>query len=136
MLRSPAYSNHLSTNQQGSVIVEAAFVIPIFFLFIFGIIELGRLYWVRTSMQLAISEAGRHAMIHTEESNEAITSILESSIYSLDPDDFIVDITSENIGGINYKVINATYSYRFITHNLLSIDPITISYTSKFPILQ
>ncbi len=130
------HSTNLLQNRSGSVVVEAAFVIPLFIFFIVGIVELGRLYWVRTSMQLAVTEAGRHAMVHTDANDDTLTEVLRGSLYALDTDLFNVSIISENNNGINYKVINATYNYVFLTEDLLNLDPLSISTTSKFPILQ
>jgi hypothetical protein len=87
-------------------------------------------------MQLAVTEAGRHVMVHTDTNDETLAEVLRASLYALDTNLFNVTIVTENNNGINYKVINATYNYVFLTEDLLNLEPLSISTTSKFPILQ
>lgn len=110
-------------------------MLPLLFLFIFGLIELGRLYWVRSSIQLAITEAGRYVMIHTSASNSTLTDIVNDSLYALDSQDFSLSFTTEINNSITYKVVSASYNYTFITASLLDLDPLTMSFTSKVPLL-
>ena len=48
--------------QQGQSIVEFAMVIPLFFLLAFGMIDLGRAFFVQTTLQNAMRQAGRFAV--------------------------------------------------------------------------
>jgi Flp pilus assembly protein TadG len=54
---------------QGAAAVEAALVLPVLFLFIFGIIEFGRALWQWNTMLLAVEQAGRWAMINNADTN-------------------------------------------------------------------
>jgi TadE-like protein len=48
----------------GSTAVEAAVVFPLLFALIFGIVEFGMALWQWNTMELAVLEAGRYAMIN------------------------------------------------------------------------
>jgi Flp pilus assembly protein TadG len=50
-------------NDQGSAAVEASIILSALLLLIVGSIEFGRALWTGNTMQLAIQEAGRFAMI-------------------------------------------------------------------------
>jgi hypothetical protein len=50
------------TSEKGQSLVEAAFVLPILFLLIFGIIEFSFLFYVYQSMEYGISEATRYGI--------------------------------------------------------------------------
>jgi Flp pilus assembly protein TadG len=47
---------------RGQSLVEFALVVPLFFLLIFGIIDLGRVFWVEITLQNAMRVAGRYAV--------------------------------------------------------------------------
>lgn len=47
---------------RGAAAVEFALVFPVFLMFVLGIMEIGRAFWVRSSLQFAVEEAARMAM--------------------------------------------------------------------------
>ena len=49
---------------EGAMSVEAAFILPVLFLMIFGIIEFGTVFWQWNTMLLAVEQAGRYAMVN------------------------------------------------------------------------
>jgi Flp pilus assembly protein TadG len=122
-------------SERGNAVVEAAFVLPLFLLFVLGIVEFGRLYWVRSSMQLAVSEAGRHVMLNSDATDESLTTIVNDSLYGLDSDDFTLTFTDQVTGGISFKAIRATYQYNLLAGGILHFGPITLTATSTVPVL-
>jgi Flp pilus assembly protein TadG len=60
-----------SNKRAGAHLVEFAFVAPIFFLFLFGIFEYGRMLFVRQVMQAAAREGARYAVVHTHDKLKA-----------------------------------------------------------------
>jgi hypothetical protein len=127
--------HRLRQDQRGNAVVEAAFVLPIFLLFILGVVEFGRLYWVRHSMQLAVTETGRYALIHTTATDTELTSVMANTMYGLNVENFDLTFTNQTTNGINYKVVNATYDYSFIAQGFLGLSPITLTASSIVPIL-
>jgi TadE-like protein len=57
---------------EGSTAVEAAIVLPLFFTLTFGIVEFGMALWQWNTMQLAVLDAGRFAMVN----NGMITPVI------------------------------------------------------------
>jgi Flp pilus assembly protein TadG len=57
---------------EGSTAVEAAIVFSLFFTLIFGIVEFGMALWQWNTMQLAVLEAGRYAMVNNGNITPAI----------------------------------------------------------------
>ena len=47
---------------RGEGLVEFALVVPLFFLLLFGIIDLGHLYFVQVTLENAVRQAGRYAV--------------------------------------------------------------------------
>lgn len=123
-------------SQKGSVVVEAAFVLPLFLAFTIGLAEFCRLYWVRSSIQLAVTEAGRYVMINTSANNASLTSQITNSLYGLNINLFSINFSNETNNGINYKVISASYDYTLLADDLIGVGPIALNFTSKVPLLQ
>lgn len=126
---------HLWKNNEGVEAVEMAFVLPIFLLFVLGIVEFGRAYWIMDSMQLSIDEAGRYAMLNTTATDVQIVATAKANLYGLNANDFTVTSTSETISGVNYKRIMATYSFHFSVPNLLPFGNLTLTRQTAVPIL-
>ena len=127
--------NKIKKNQKGAAALEMALVFPIFLLFVLGIIEFTRAYWILHTMQLGIDEAGRYAMLHTSASDSVIVSTAKANMYGLDGSQFTVTSASQNINGLSYKVITATYPFNFIVPNLLPFNSITFSRTTSVPLM-
>jgi hypothetical protein len=64
----------------GSTAVEAAIVLALLFTLIFGILEFGMALWQWNTMELAVLEAGRYAMI-----NNASPVVAEHKIQAVIP---------------------------------------------------
>lgn len=52
--------------RQGSAAVEAALVLPLLLLLLLGLIEFGRMAWTRSSLDFAVQEAARCAVVRTD----------------------------------------------------------------------
>jgi hypothetical protein len=63
MLRLLAPRPRLARSTRGSVAVEAALILPIFFLLAFGAIELGRYWWTQNTIERAAAKAVRYAVV-------------------------------------------------------------------------
>lgn len=70
----------LRSDRRGSIAAEFALVIPILLLLSFGIIEFGRVMWVRNSLQSAVEDAARcYALNRPEcETTDAVKSYAAS----------------------------------------------------------
>ena len=123
-------------DEKGAAAVEMAFILPVFLLFVLGIIEFGRAYWTYNSMQLAIDEAGRYAMIHTTASDSQIASTAKANLYGLDPSKFTITTANTTSNGINYKIIKATYTFSFIAPGVLPFGNILLTRQTEVPILS
>lgn len=65
-LKSSIVSNLIRGREavSGGTAVEFAFAAPVLFLFIFGVIEVGRVMFTQGVMQYALYEASRYAAVH------------------------------------------------------------------------
>jgi Flp pilus assembly protein TadG len=128
-------TRQLRDNEKGAAAVEMAFVLPLFLLFVIGIVEFGRVYWTLNSMQLAIDEAGRFAMLNTTSSDSQIISIAQANLYGLDSSLFTVTSNSQTTGGVIYKVITASYTFSFVAPDVLPFGNIVLSRSTSVPLM-
>ena len=110
MIRRPKSSPH---RRSGAAVVEAALVLPIFFVVILGIIEFGRAFMVLQLLQNATRECARKAVTGAY-TTATVTAALKSELQTagLDPTKVtvtvIVTVDPANPAVANNEVANAT----------------------------
>lgn len=106
--------NHFK-NDSGAAAVEFAIVLPVFIMLVMGIIDFGRVFWIKSSMQFVVEQATRYAMV-----NPSITEAdLETYAYEQEADvsasGAVFEATIDAAGAINYMTVTGTYTFNFIT---------------------
>lgn len=77
--------------EHGQAIVEMALVLPLFFLLLFGVIEMGRVGYAYITVSNAAREGGRVATIGGTDLE--VTSSIKNAATSLDPASLTINIT-------------------------------------------
>jgi Flp pilus assembly protein TadG len=72
MIRRAPVLKRLREDERGLGAVEFALIIPVFFLLIFGIMQMGTLFYAHAALRNAVSEGARFATIHPRPSNQQI----------------------------------------------------------------
>jgi len=92
---------------EGSALAELAFVIPLFLLLVFAICDFGRLFYVESTLQNAVRQAGRYAITgnhqpdpqHAGQTLSRVNSIIQvAQQYALGLDISNLQISSVNGG--------------------------------------
>ena len=105
---------------QGAAIIEFAFILPVYLLLIFGIIELGYVLWGVSALEYGASYGARYAFVHPTSSSSTI-------------EDFALSTVNFPTNAITYNVtitpsvsadIDGSFSYTFL---VLPLNPITIN---------
>ena len=65
---------------EGAAAIEAAFVLPLLFLFVLGIVQFGNALWQWNTMLLAVEQAGRYVMVNNSTCN---TSCAETQMQAV-----------------------------------------------------
>ena len=103
--------------RRGAVALEFALGFPIFLAMIYGVFEFGRIVWTRNTMEFAIEEAARFAMVNPNAANAQISTLVEDNAVGLDVAliDVKVDFEQDNTGPGNgprtFVNITGTYDY-------------------------
>jgi Flp pilus assembly protein TadG len=119
-LRIQMRPRRLRNDCEGAAAMEFAIIFPILLLFLFGIFEFGRLFWIQSSLQFAAEQAGRWAMANSTASTAAIQARCANSLASVGLNGLSCSVTTTNITSsagltVPYNVITNSYMFRFAT---------------------
>ncbi len=119
---------------RGATAVEFALVAPVFLVFLLGTIEAGRALWIKSSMQFAVEETTRFAMVNTGATTSALETMALSKIPGLNVAPAITfTATSSSSGGKNYMKVSASYDFKAVVP-LVNALTITLTASSKVPL--
>jgi Flp pilus assembly protein TadG len=96
-------------DRRGAAMVEFAFMAPVLIVSLMGIIEYGRAFWIRNSLQHAADETGHYAMIHTAATPNELVSYAKQAAAPLDAGGITVTITNDTIGSVSFVTILTSY---------------------------
>lgn len=121
--------------ERGATAVEFALVAPVFLLFVLGIIDLGRLFWVKNLMQYGVGETARWVMVHPSElradvithADEVVEGMFTGIIFDADVPG------TDIVGGISYRTISASYTFNYMMP-FVTLTDILLSASSRTPV--
>ena len=93
--------------------VEFALVAPVFILFCLGIVEGGRMMWIRNSVQTAADEAARYAMVHTSASDAELAKHAANYYADVSLDAPTFTASHDTTDGVDFVTISGTYTFKF-----------------------
>ena len=120
-------------DRRGAAAVEFVFAIPIFIALLIGVVEFSRILVVRSSMQFAVEETTRHAMVHGDATDETLMDMVRQKIATSDSEQIIVAVTTETVSSVKYLKITASYSVPMIT-GFFGSEPFTLTSSSRVPV--
>lgn len=103
--------NRLLRREDGAAMVEMAFVLPIFLLLVWGVIDFGRLLFTANSMATAVREGARYAAVQASLADPSGVKTVVANAFTpfgspaIDPALISVDVTTTP-GSVIVKVTN------------------------------
>ncbi|MCW5744624.1 MAG: pilus assembly protein [Alphaproteobacteria bacterium] len=104
------FLRRLRRNSDGTSLIEFAIVGPVVLMAIIGCVEFGRFFWIRNTLEHAVEEAGRYAIINKTATSAQIQTQVRNRVMGVDPSTIVVTVTSAAGTGVTYKTIYATTS--------------------------
>ncbi len=118
-------------DERGTTALEFALTAPAFFLFVFGIIGLGLMFWTQIGLQHGAEMAARCATINSTlcptNNPSAITTYAMQQAYGLSLPDTTFTYSTQACG----NQVNA--SYTFVLPDILNVGPLTLTAQACFP---
>ena len=122
----------IALDERGASALEFALIAPAFFLFIFGIIEFGLLFWTQIGLQHGAEMAARCASINANlcltNNPSTITTYAMQQAYGLTLPVSTFTYSTAACG----NQVSATYSFAFV--GVPNLGPLTITAQSCFPV--
>jgi Flp pilus assembly protein TadG len=119
---------------RGVTTIEFALVASVFFLMIFALIDFGRLYWAVSSLDFALGNAGRYAMIHTDATSDQVIAQAQAHLYGINAGSVaFAAATTGAAQGITYMTVQAQYPFTFMP--LLPVPSMTLTRRVSVPLL-
>ena len=101
--------------QRGSAMLEFAFLCPVLFTILLGIVEMGRMFYVRQSLEYATEQAARYYMLNPRTDSSNVTTALRSAMAGgMGASVSVAYVDSANCNGntsVTCTLITATYNY-------------------------
>jgi Flp pilus assembly protein TadG len=125
----------LRKNRWGATAVEFALVFPVFIVMVAGIVELSRAMWIKATLQFAIEQTARHAVVNTSLTTDELETYAATQLPSLSGDDITFTATSTSTGGFDYVTLSASYSFTTVIP-IVDIPTIALNASTRVPISE
>lgn len=116
---------------RGATAVEFALVAPVFLIFVLGIMDFGRLFWVKNLMQYGADKTARYAMVNPSVAATTLEDYADAEIGDMFTG-ITFEVTTETIDGVEYRTVSASYTFSFFMP--LALDDIVLSAKSRTPV--
>jgi hypothetical protein len=116
-------------DNRGASALEFALTAPVFFLFIFGIIEFGLLFWTQLGIQHGAEMAARCATVNSTlcPSGSAITNYAAQQAFGLALPSATFSYSTPTCG----NQVSANYTFQF--PQILNLSPMVLTARACFP---
>jgi Flp pilus assembly protein TadG len=121
--------------EDGATAVEFAMIIPVFLALLLGLFETSRFFYVRSSLQKAVDDAGRYAMRATSATDSAITQIAKQNLIEPVSTAAEFKITRDTVSGTDFLTVTVDYSFAPLAA-IVPIGDIPVSLQSRVPLIN
>lgn len=117
----------VTRDNSGAAAIEFALAVPVLIMFIWGIFQIGLLFWASAGMQHALGEGARLATLYPTPTNTQIQTKITSEVFGTQNGTFTA---SPPVNGTGFKTLSVTYTAP--THFLFMTGPtVTLTRSKK-----
>lgn len=104
-------------SERGATAVEFGIVSILFLVFLFGIFETGRAFWIMNRMQFAVETATRTALTDTDITDAEIETAIVDRLgaTNLTAADLVITVNNPTVNGVTFKEVIAVYDFQTMT---------------------
>lgn len=105
--------------RRGTTALEYGLIMPVLFLFLLGIMDMGRLMWIYTGLNRGVEEASRCAAMNTMacRTNAQIQAVAAAGVWGAPVPPATFSVSNPSCG----IKVSASYSFTFFTPGLSAI---------------
>ena len=124
----------IASNQSGTAFIEFAIAGPVVILALIGCIEFGRYFWIRNTLEYAVEEAGRYAILNKDASQTDIQTQVRNRVMGVTPSTITVAVVTAAGSNVTYKTITATSPNISLVGGLLPVASLKLSAQTRVPV--
>jgi Flp pilus assembly protein TadG len=124
----------LARNEAGTSFIEFAIAGPVVILALLGCIEFGRYFWIRNTLEYAVEEAGRYAILNKSASESDIQTQVRNKVMGVNPSTITVAVVPTAGSNVTYKTITATSPNISLVGGLLPVASLKLSAQTRVPV--
>src|SRR3954466_8851160 len=102
----------------GAAILEFTLLAPLLLSMLLGIVEIGRMFYMRQALEYATEEAARYYMLHPTAASSTVTTYLQGQMgRGMGSDVSVVDSDTASCNSnstVTCTAITATYTFTFV----------------------
>lgn len=122
--RNPVF--RFARSSSGSVAVEFALLLPVYIAFMFGIIEFGRMIWIRNTMEFAAETAARYGAITSGATNATVAAYATTQLIGVSSVTFTATVASSTV------TVVGTHDFTTLIAAYVPIPATTLTVTATF----
>lgn len=131
----PHPARPLRLDRRGTAAVEFALLAPCLLLLLVGTIEMGRAFWIGSTLQYAADETSRYLMVHRDASNTDITAYALGKLVGVDPAQVAVDVERETVDEVDFITVRTQYTFTVLS-SLLPTASTPLEGRARTPLLE
>ncbi|HYE88913.1 MAG TPA: TadE/TadG family type IV pilus assembly protein [Vicinamibacterales bacterium] len=133
--RWPAELRSVLRGTCGATAVEFAMIAPVMFGLLIGLFETSRFFYVRSSLQKAVDDAGRYAMRTTTASDSAITEVAKRDLIEPVIAAAEFKIARATVSGTDFVTVSVDYTFTPLAA-IVPLGTIPVSLQARVPLVN
>jgi Flp pilus assembly protein TadG len=119
---------------RGVAALEFGIIAPIFLLILIAIIELGRLHWVRNSVEYAAEQTARWAIVNIAATDAQLKAHALEQFDDIAAGKAAVQIDRDIANGLNFLTVTVTFNFEFLV-DFMSIGTLPLRGETRVPLI-
>ena len=116
-----------------SAALEFGIVAPVLMLLILGVVEFGRLHWVRNSMEYAAEQTARWAIVNSAATDAQIVDEAKAQFAGIGAGQTTVNVERDLYNGLNFLTVVVTYEFQFLA-DIIGIGTLPLRSETRIPV--
>ena len=108
-------------------------IAPVFFGMVYGVIETGRFFYLKSALRNAVDDTGRFTMTNPTATTTAIINYAKSTVLESVANDTDFSVTADTVGSTNFVTIAADHDFQIIVP-LLPTNTLQINALARVPL--